>query len=191
VFAAVLGITRTDWQYLRRQLLTGVRPAPRTYVAPPRVATSTTSPSTSPGPPDGYIASVPSGSSAPARTALTWSPPMSTFPSRTEQGTLNIIMSTIHEFDTVTLRHPRGQWLAGTTGAVLETFDEEAALVELVGPDGATLDMLTVPLGDLEPGRPTATPHGPGPARLAGQGFSLSVTATRRSIVLRRAVSCV
>jgi hypothetical protein len=28
VFAAVLGITRTDWQYLRRQLLTGVRAAP-------------------------------------------------------------------------------------------------------------------------------------------------------------------
>ena len=28
VFAAVLGITRTDWQYLRRQLLTGVRTAP-------------------------------------------------------------------------------------------------------------------------------------------------------------------
>ena len=93
---------------------------------------------------------------------------MSTFPSRTEQGTLDIIMSTIHEFDTVTLRHPRGQWLAGTTGAVLETFDEEAALVEFVGPDGATLDMLTVPLDDLEPVRPSATPHGPGPDRLAG-----------------------
>jgi len=28
VFAAVLGITRNDWQYLRRQLLTGVRTAP-------------------------------------------------------------------------------------------------------------------------------------------------------------------
>ncbi len=28
VFAAVLGITRTDWHYLRRQLLTGVRTAP-------------------------------------------------------------------------------------------------------------------------------------------------------------------
>jgi len=28
VFAAVLGITRTDWQYLRRALLTGVRTAP-------------------------------------------------------------------------------------------------------------------------------------------------------------------
>ena len=27
VFAAVLGITRTGWQYLRRQLLTGVRAA--------------------------------------------------------------------------------------------------------------------------------------------------------------------
>jgi hypothetical protein len=28
VFAAVLGITRADWQYLRQQLLTGVRSAP-------------------------------------------------------------------------------------------------------------------------------------------------------------------
>lgn len=28
VFAAVLGITATDWQYLRHQLLTGVRTAP-------------------------------------------------------------------------------------------------------------------------------------------------------------------
>ncbi len=28
VFAAFLGVTRTDWQYLRRQLLTGVRTAP-------------------------------------------------------------------------------------------------------------------------------------------------------------------
>jgi hypothetical protein len=28
VFAAVLGLTRADWQYLRRQLLAGVRSAP-------------------------------------------------------------------------------------------------------------------------------------------------------------------
>lgn len=77
-------------------------------------------------------------------------------------------MSTIHEFDTVTLRHPHGQWLAGTTGAVLETFGEDAALVELVGPDGASLDLLTVPLGDLDSVRPSGTPHGPDSDRLAG-----------------------
>jgi len=74
----------------------------------------------------------------------------------------------IHELDTVTLRQTHGQWLAGTTGAVLETFGEDAALVELVGPDGASLDMLTVPLSDLDPVQPSATPHGPGPDRLAG-----------------------
>lgn len=28
VFAAVLGVTRADWQYLRQQLVTGVRSAP-------------------------------------------------------------------------------------------------------------------------------------------------------------------
>ena len=76
--------------------------------------------------------------------------------------------ATIHEFDTVTLRHAHGRWLPGTTGAVLETFGQDAALVELVGPDGASLDMLTVPLTDLDPVQPSAAPHGPGPDRLAG-----------------------
>lgn len=47
-------------------------------------------------------------------------------------------MATIHEFDTVTLRQPDGRGLAGTTGS---------ALIELVVPDGASLDLLTVPLG--------------------------------------------
>jgi len=63
-------------------------------------------------------------------------------------------MATIHEYDTVTLRHAHGRWLPGTTGAVLETFGQDAALVELVGPDGASLDMLTVPLTDLDPVQP-------------------------------------
>jgi len=90
------------------------------------------------------------------------------FPSRAGHGTLVTTMATIHEFDTVTLRHAYGRWLPGTTGAVLETFGQDAALVELVGPDGASLDMLTVPLTDLDPVQPSAAPHGPGPDRLAG-----------------------
>jgi hypothetical protein len=71
-------------------------------------------------------------------------------------------MATIRELDTVALRHPRGQWAAGTTGAVLETLDEQAALVELVGRDGRTLDLLTVPINELELVAVAATPPGPG-----------------------------
>jgi hypothetical protein len=168
VFAAVLGITRTDWQYLRRQLLTGVRTAPAQLRATTQWARSTTSPSTSPDPPGACTASAPGGSSGPARTNRSCSPPTLTFPSRAGHGTLVTTMATIHEFDTVTLRHAHGRWLPGTTGAVLETFGQDAALVELVGPDGASLDMLTVPLADLDPVQPSAAPHGPGPDRLAG-----------------------
>lgn len=77
-------------------------------------------------------------------------------------------MSTIRELDTVALRHPYGRWLAGTTGAVLETFDDTAALIELVGPDGRSLDMLTVPLDDLELVQLPGSPQGSDPDRLAG-----------------------
>jgi len=57
-------------------------------------------------------------------------------------------MSSIRELDTVALRRPQGQWVAGTTGAVVDTYHDQA-LVELVGPDGATVDLLTVALDDL------------------------------------------
>ncbi len=71
VFAAVLGITRADWQYLRQQLLTGVRSAP----AQPRGSTpwgDLTRPlSTSRGPTGGYTKSEPAGSSGPTTHALT------------------------------------------------------------------------------------------------------------------------
>lgn len=77
-------------------------------------------------------------------------------------------MSTIRELDTVALRRPYGRWVAGTTGAVVETFDDEAALVELVGPDGATLDMLTVALDDLALLPRPGSARGSGSDRLAG-----------------------
>jgi hypothetical protein len=77
-------------------------------------------------------------------------------------------MSTIRELDTVALRRTHGQWLAGTTGAVLETFDDQAALIELVGPDGRCLDMLTVPLDDLELVQRPGSLRGSDPDRLAG-----------------------
>lgn len=77
-------------------------------------------------------------------------------------------MSTIRELDTVALRRAHGQWLAGTTGAVLETFDDQAALIELVGPDGRCLDVLTVPFDDLELVQRPGSSRGSDPDRLAG-----------------------
>lgn len=76
-------------------------------------------------------------------------------------------MSTVRELDAVALRRPYGRWVAGTTGAVVELFDDEAALVEFVGPDGATLDMLTVPLDDLALLLRPGSARGSGPGRLA------------------------
>jgi hypothetical protein len=77
-------------------------------------------------------------------------------------------MATIRELDTVALRRPYGRWLAGTTGAVLETLNDRAALVELVGPDGRSLDVFTVLLADLELVRRTGSHDGPEPDRPAG-----------------------
>ena len=51
--------------------------------------------------------------------------------------------------DHVALLVDQGKWIAGTTGTVLETFPD-AAYVELVGPDGKTLDLITVPYADLK-----------------------------------------
>lgn len=95
---------------------------------------------------------------------------MSIFLSRPGQGTghTGSIMSAIGPLDVVALRRAHGRWLAGTTGAVLETFAGEAALIELVGPDGRSQDMLTVPLDDLELVQRGNSPHGSDPDRLAG-----------------------
>lgn len=77
-------------------------------------------------------------------------------------------MSAVGELDAVALRRPLGRWVVGTTGAVVEVFGDEAALVEMVGPDGRTLDMLTVPLGDLTVVRPRGSSRGSATDRLAG-----------------------
>jgi hypothetical protein len=50
--------------------------------------------------------------------------------------------------DVVVLLRDHGDWPAGTSGTIVEAF-EDAAFVELVGPDGRTLDILTVPYEDL------------------------------------------
>jgi hypothetical protein len=57
---------------------------------------------------------------------------------------------TIGELDTVSLRTGHGRWLPGTTGTVVELLDAHTMLVELVGPDGATLDLLPVDVTDLQ-----------------------------------------
>jgi len=49
----------------------------------------------------------------------------------------------ISEHDTVVLREPNGVWPAGTSGAVISIYDD-AVLVEIVGPGGATLDTIPV-----------------------------------------------
>jgi Domain of unknown function (DUF4926) len=50
--------------------------------------------------------------------------------------------------DMVELREARGDHPAGTVGAVVELFATEA-LVEIVDESGATIELLTVPLGAL------------------------------------------
>lgn len=77
-------------------------------------------------------------------------------------------MTEIRELDTVALRYRRGQWPAGTTGAVLESLADNAALVELVGPDGRSLDMVTIPFDELDLVQHARSPTAPGPDRLAG-----------------------
>lgn len=76
-------------------------------------------------------------------------------------------MDTITELDTVALRQQHGRWLAGTTGAVVEQLDEQTMLVELVGPDGSSLDVFPVAAADLDLVAHADTPHGPGPDRMA------------------------
>ncbi len=51
--------------------------------------------------------------------------------------------------DHVALVRDQGRWLAGTAGTVVEIF-ADAAYVEIVGPDGRTLDTLAVPYNDLQ-----------------------------------------
>jgi hypothetical protein len=55
--------------------------------------------------------------------------------------------------DHVALVRDQGKWIAGTSGTVVEAFDDDA-YVELVGPDGKTLDTLAVPYDGLQVLRP-------------------------------------
>ncbi|MHB8573993.1 MAG: hypothetical protein ACYDCQ_01555 [Dehalococcoidia bacterium] len=54
--------------------------------------------------------------------------------------------------DHVVLRRDYGEWRAGTSGAVVQTLTD-AAEVEIVGPDGRCLDLLTVAYRDLRVAR--------------------------------------
>lgn len=51
--------------------------------------------------------------------------------------------------DSVALLTPVGGWPAGTTGAVVDMLSGDVLMVELVGPDGRTLDLLDVPASSL------------------------------------------
>lgn len=50
--------------------------------------------------------------------------------------------------DVVELREARGSHAAGTVGAVVELFDDEA-LVEIVDENGATSDLVHIPFAAL------------------------------------------
>ena len=56
---------------------------------------------------------------------------------------MDSVKHAISEHDSVVLLEPAGSWPAGTSGAVISVYDD-AVLVEIVGPDGATLDMISV-----------------------------------------------
>jgi hypothetical protein len=50
----------------------------------------------------------------------------------------------ISEHDTVVLSEPVGAWATGTCGAAISVHTDDV-LVEIVGPAGETLDMISVP----------------------------------------------
>jgi hypothetical protein len=59
----------------------------------------------------------------------------------------------ISEHDVVVLREPVGTWPAGTTGAVVSTYDD-TLLVEITGPGGETLDTIQATAAQLALKRP-------------------------------------
>lgn len=52
-------------------------------------------------------------------------------------------------YDIVALVKPIKPWPAGTSGTVVDEYTE-GITVELVGPDGSTLDLLDLPLDAVE-----------------------------------------
>lgn len=79
-------------------------------------------------------------------TARDWSRPTST---ANLKGTMASVKHAISEHDVVVLRAPVGAWPAGTTGAVISTYDD-TVLVEITGPGGKTLDTIQVPTDRLD-----------------------------------------
>jgi hypothetical protein len=63
------------------------------------------------------------------------------------------IKHVISEHEVVVLRQPVGAWPAGTTGAVVSSYDD-ALLVEITGTGGKTLDTIQVPAAQLTLKRP-------------------------------------
>jgi hypothetical protein len=55
------------------------------------------------------------------------------------------------------LRETQGEWPAGTTGTIVEAFDD-GALFEIADDDGCTLAMLPVPYEDLLIGNGAGNP---------------------------------
>ena len=54
----------------------------------------------------------------------------------------------IAEHDVVVLSEPAGAWPAGTCGAAISVYDD-AVLVEIAGPNGDTLDTVSIPADRL------------------------------------------
>jgi hypothetical protein len=74
----------------------------------------------------------------------------------TSTGSLNPMATTKHaisEHGVVVLRGRVGSWPAGTTGAVVSSYDD-TLLVEITGPGGKTLDTIQVPAAQLALKRP-------------------------------------
>lgn len=59
-------------------------------------------------------------------------------------------MATPHLHEIVELVSGTENWPAGTSGTVVDEFDG-GVMVELVGPDGSTLDLLDLQLSEVEP----------------------------------------
>lgn len=59
----------------------------------------------------------------------------------------------IREHDTVTLRAAAGPWPSGRSGTVVSVYDDELVLVEIADSAGRTLDLVRVPIAQLDVAR--------------------------------------
>jgi Domain of unknown function (DUF4926) len=74
-----------------------------------------------------------------------------------------------------------GSWPAGTIGAVISDYGE-AKLIDIVGKDGATLDMPTVPVDKLELVEQHSNTNGSIPAKRQKRRKPQRVPAARSSV---------